>query len=115
MISENDVFLVAYFESESNATLAKALLEESGIRVVLTGLEPSALGISLEGAEGIGCYVPTKDVEQAKQILSELQTAEEEVEEMEIPAWICHQCGEEVDAGFAACWNCNADFPMDSP
>lgn len=112
-MSENDVLLVGYFELESDAMLAKALLEENQIRTILTGLQPSALGISLEGEEGIGCYVPSQDVQRAREILAALKTDDDEVEPLDIPAWICHQCGEEVDEGFAACWNCNADLPMD--
>lgn len=113
-MSEKDVILIAYFESESEATLAKALLEENQIRVVLTGLEPSALGFSLEGDDGIGCYVGADDVERARQLLSDLMAADEEDETVEIPAWICPQCQEEVDEGFAVCWNCNAEFPINS-
>jgi hypothetical protein len=113
-MSENDIFLVGYFELESEAILAKALLEENQIRVILTGLEPSALGISLEGEEGIACYVPKQDVPRARKILAELQSDDDEAEELDIPAWTCHRCGEEVDEGFAACWNCNTDFPIDN-
>jgi hypothetical protein len=27
------------------------------------------------------------------------------------PAWKCGACGEEVEGGFARCWNCEADRP----
>ena len=27
------------------------------------------------------------------------------------PAWVCRECGETSDAGFALCWNCGAAAP----
>ena len=105
-VNPDDLLRVALYESEAEAQLAQAALKEQGIDAKLTGNEASALGLSLEGADDIEVIVRRDEYDRAEAILKELATVEPD----HIPAWTCKQCGEEVDEGFAICWNCGADY-----
>ena len=105
-MSENDFVRLTAYESETEATLAKAVLEENGIQATLSGLEPSALGLSLDGDDLIEIYVASSDVSQAKTLLENLAGLDQE---HVVPAWTC-ACGEEVDEGFFVCWSCGAEY-----
>ncbi len=107
-MNNNEFVRVAAYETESAAILAKAVLEDNQITVTMSGLEPSALGLSLDGEDSIEVYVQQSNLEKAKKLLAEL----EEVEEETTPAWKC-SCGEEVDEGFFVCWSCGEEYQAD--
>ncbi len=105
-MSEYEFVRLANFQSETDATLAKAMLEEHSIQSTIAGMEPSALGFSLEGEGAIELFVMSQDVEKARKLIADIAAAEQE----EItPAWSC-ACGEDVDEGFWVCWNCGAEY-----
>jgi hypothetical protein len=104
-MSENEYVRLAEYDSETEATLAQAVLEENGIHATIAGLEPSALGLSLDG-ELIEIFVASSDVSQAQSLLENLAGADQEDD---IPAWTC-ACGETVDEGFFVCWSCGAEY-----
>lgn len=95
-------------EFKEQATLLKAVLEQEGIKTMLKGMEASALGDALDGADVVDVLVPAVHLEKAKKILDEILAANEEI----IPAWTC-ECGEEVDEGFFVCWSCQAEYKPD--
>ena len=105
-MNDEAIVRLAEFETETSATLALAVLEDAGIKAMLSGLEPSALGRGLGGDEVLEIFVPQGDLAKAQQLLGEIEAADEEEE---IPAWTC-PCGEEVDAGFFVCWSCGAEY-----
>ena len=106
-MSDNEFVRVAFFDSETEATLAKAILDEHNIHSTLSGLEPSALELSLDGDDTIELFVLQEDFEAAKKWLADIAAADEE--ESNVPAWTC-ACGEEVDEGFWVCWNCGSEY-----
>lgn len=96
-------------ESEHEALSMQAALEEKGIKAFLQGLDASALGNALDGDEVLELYVQAEDFSKADELLIEL--FEEDADD--VPAWTC-QCGEEVDAGFFVCWNCETEYQSGS-
>jgi hypothetical protein len=107
-MNQNEFVRAAVYETESAAILAKAVLEDNQITVTMSGLEPSALGLSLDGEDSIEVFVRQSDFEKAQKLLSELEEVEEEI----TPAWNC-DCGEEVDEGFFVCWSCGEEYQAD--
>ena len=104
-MTENELIRLAVFDSESQAILAKAILDENGILANLSGLEPSALGISLDGDDALQLFVRREDFEKAKELIEDVDEAEDDV----APAWKC-ECGADVDEGFFVCWSCGAEY-----
>ena len=94
--------------SQQEAQLWNAVLSEAGIQAMVTGLEMSALGEALDGADVIEVFVPTAHLEKARHLMDRLLAEAEDP----IPAWTC-ECGEEVDAGFFVCWSCEAEYTGD--
>ncbi|MEL7497058.1 MAG: DUF2007 domain-containing protein [Planctomycetota bacterium] len=101
---------IAETESETEAIMFRSVLEEAGIKGILVGLEASALGASIDGNDFIELLVNAEQADEASAIIEELTQDSQQ----EIPEWTC-QCGEQVDAGFAICWACQADYPPDGP
>ena len=82
-------------EAKEQAMLFKAVLEQEGMEVMVTGLEASALGEAIDGADVIELFVKVTDVKHAKRMVDEILAEDEDP----IPAWTC-ECGESVDEGF---------------
>ena len=97
-------------ESDVEANFYKGALEDHGIKVMVSGIDGSALGAALDGPDEIEVFVHEEDVEKAKGIVVKL--LEEEGEP--IPAWTC-KCGEEVDEGFGVCWSCGSEHEPQTP
>ena len=55
-------------EAKEQALLFKAVLEQEGIEVMVKGLESSALGDALDGADVVELFVKITDVERAKRL-----------------------------------------------
>jgi hypothetical protein len=92
-------------ETEHEALMVKAMLDEEGIKVMIKGLESSAFGDALDGADWIELFVPKQQLTDAKALVDDIQSEDE----APIPAWTC-ECGEDVDAGFFVCWSCQAEY-----
>lgn len=103
-MTENSFVRLAVYDSESEAILAKAVLEENSIHTTVSGLEPTTLGIALDGEDSIQLFVLEEDLERAKVLIQNIAG-----EEDPIPPWTC-QCGEEVDEGFFVCWSCGKEY-----
>jgi hypothetical protein len=106
-MSEGNFVRLAVYDSESDAILAKAILEDNKIHATVSGLEPSALGIALDGDDAIEVFILADDLERAQALIENLADTNEEGDP--IPAWTC-QCGEDVDEGFFVCWSCGAEY-----
>ena len=106
MEEELDLRRVLVCETEIEAQVAKGYLEENGIKVMVRGLDAggSVFGGAVDDPQ-IELFVSPESLEQATELIEALQ-AEQDVP---IPAWIC-KCGEDVDEGFAVCWNCESDY-----
>jgi len=92
-------------EAKEQALLFKAVLEQEGMEVMVKGLEASALGDALDGADVVELFVRVTDAERAKRMVDEILAEDGEP----IPAWTC-ECGESVDEGFFVCWSCQAEY-----
>lgn len=102
---ESEFVRVAIFSSETESLTAKTVLEENQIETKISGQEPSALGISLDGDDEIELFVRQTDFARAKELIESIE--EEDAEPL--PAWKC-ACGADVDEGFFVCWSCGAEF-----
>lgn len=97
-----DLVTVASYPNPQEASLAKDALLGEGIAAYITGAETvntlwhvgSALG-------GVKLQVAQDDVQRAEEVLNQSVEKREST-----PAWICPDCGSEVDAGFEVCWSC---------
>ena len=106
MEEELDLVRLLVCETEIEAQVAKGFLEEQKIKVMIRGLDAggSVFGGAVDDPE-IELFVSPSDYDKAHQLMEELMAQEPE----DIPAWVC-KCGEDVDEGFAVCWNCEADY-----
>jgi len=100
-MEEIQLVKVCETESKEQALLFKAVLEQEGMDVMLKGMEASALGDALDGADVVELFVTVIDGDRAKQMIDEILAEDGEP----IPAWAC-ECGESVDEGFFVCWSC---------
>lgn len=102
--------VLATFDNPSEAHHLRAELEANGIRASVSN-ENSAnvIGASLFGriaAISIEVLVLDADLARAMEIKNNYLNNRKETP---IPEWTC-ECGETVDAGFATCWACGADY-----
>ena len=87
------------------AHTVRGLLESAGIeaRVVGETLQ-GAIGELPAGPESSPrVWVKREDEERAKKICDEFDAKSASGE-----AWVCDNCGSDVDSGFDICWNCQA-------
>ncbi len=104
-MDEIELAKVCETEFKEQALLFKAVLEQEGMDVMVKGLEASALGDALDGADVVELFVPVVYADRAKQMVDEILAEDGEP----IPAWTC-ECGESVDEGFFVCWSCQAEY-----
>ena len=106
MEEELDLVRLLVCETEIEAQVAKGFLEEQKIKVMVRGLDAggSVFGGAVDDPE-IELFVSPDDYENARTLIEELEAEQDEP----VPAWVC-KCGEDVDEGFAVCWNCEADY-----
>ena len=91
------------FVYERDAQSAAALLENEGIHAVIDGANfQTVLATATLGS--VKLMVNEPDLWRANTVLEEADLLPD------TPEWICGTCGKEVDAGFAVCWNCGADY-----
>lgn len=100
---------IGVFASITEASIARARLEEAGIRSWLQGelstgqLFPVGLALG-----GISLEVSDADAASARSLLDDVNQATTGADET---AWICGTCGTEVESGFELCWKCQAVRP----
>ncbi len=105
-MSEDALFVIAAFEFEDEAHVAKGHLDAEGIEAFILGSDNSGFG-GLSADATYQVVVKQNDQERAQQILEESESDEGDVA---VPAWNC-EGGEDVDEGFAICWSCGSHWP----
>jgi hypothetical protein len=53
--------------------------------------------------------VEARDLERARKIIADYQAAPGDSDKL--ADWVCPNCHETVDGGYAECWNCGTEFP----
>lgn len=78
-------------------------LSQHGLVVELRGAALSTLAGLIPVADSLPTlWVSGKDAPRAKELVAAYESAGLGDE----PPWVCRGCGEEVDAHFQRCWNC---------
>lgn len=95
--------LLKKFKTEAEAQVALGLLENEGILGVVDGANAQT-ALSTPILALVRLMVHEDDLLKARVVLRDAD------ELPDVPLWICGQCGKEVDAGFAVCWNCGAEY-----
>lgn len=107
------LILLSTFNNTHDAQLFRIELEQQGIKShqVSNELTTSLFGATIAGPSStfwIEVLVLESDVEKGLEIKN--NTFDSKVnKEVDVPQWKC-ACGEAIDAGFAICWQCNADY-----
>ncbi len=95
-----------------NPVIAETLriaLEDRGIAAFIESSETNrAMHYVGTALGGVRVLVPSDRKEEAEELL---RTFSEHSASDRSPGWICPNCGEEVDAGFEACWSCDTERP----
>jgi rubrerythrin len=104
---DDQLVIVSRYGSSAEAHAARLALDGEGIEAVV-GDDAAAdmLSIMTPGLGGAKLLVFSRHLERARQILAH----EDAHKRPPLPAWLCHQCGSAVNAGFAVCWSCGAEF-----
>ena len=107
-MTAEDLVTIAKYGNPQEASLLKAVLEDQGIRCYLIGSQSSDM-LSIVGTAvgGVQLQVTEHDAEHALSLLRELEDSKESRAHH---AWVCSQCGEQVDGGFEICWSCGASI-----
>ena len=92
------------FATEAEAAMAQGLLRESGILAYTAGGQATST-FTVSGIASVPLQVPQSRVEEAEALL-----AKEFDTDSDVPEWTCASCSAEVDAGFAVCWQCGAEY-----
>lgn len=94
--------LVAVYRAGNSieGNFLQGLLAQEGIPVTLI-----AEG-SPKGSREVELQVPADKVDAARRVLRRYEAESED--EASDEAWTCRRCGEENEASFEACWNCQA-------
>jgi hypothetical protein len=81
-------------------------LETEGIPAQVSGESGGGLPIGAPSAARV--WVRKEDEPRAREVLAAWEAAGRRVEEgtPARPGWKCPACGEEAEAGFEVCWNC---------
>ena len=88
------------FVNMAEAELALAQLASMGITGLLRSDNCGGMRPHMDLTGGVHLYVPDAVVDEARTLLR--GGGETTV----TTAWTCPGCGEEIEAGFDACWNC---------
>ena len=105
--------VLSTFESSVEAHLFKNELENNGIKAAVSNENSTAIfGATIGGSSSafwIEVMIMESDADRGLEIKSNWSSASEDSVTGEISEWTC-QCGETVDAGFAVCWSCGAEY-----
>lgn len=103
-MSEQQPVTVARFRLEHEARIAAAELSEAGIVATGSNAEFGAMLGTYVGTAfgGVQLQVAEVNVPVAREVLAKMDTAGN-------APWHCDQCGEDIEAGFEVCWNCQAE------
>ncbi|MCB1183628.1 hypothetical protein KDM41_09340 [bacterium] len=84
----------------AEAELGRAQLEAMEIPALLVADNCGGMRPHMDLSGGVHLLVPDHEATAARALL------EEAADGPATPAWTCPGCGEEIEAGFAACWQC---------
>lgn len=111
--SSEELLVLATFDNSVDAHRLRNELENAGIDARVANENSNAsLGISFVGqlsAFWVEVLIFKSDAERALVVKQQFHMNDD----ADIPEWTC-RCGETVDAGFSACWNCEAIYESDS-
>ena len=81
-------------------------LETEGVPAQVSG--DAAGGLPIGAPTAARVWVRKEDEPQAREVLAAWEAAgrQREDDPPVRPGWKCPACGEEADAGFEVCWNC---------
>jgi len=88
------------FTSEIDAKVLEGQLETLGIQVLVEVDNCGGMRPHLDLTTGVKVLVADKDLETAREFV------DGQVETSVSDPWNCPGCGEHIEAGFDACWNC---------
>lgn len=91
----------------SQAYFLRDMLRDAGIGAEVVG-EALLSGVPVGEATAPRLWVKQGDEERARQLLAEWEKVQQRPHPDDVPAetWKCSTCGEEVEADFDLCWNC---------
>lgn len=98
---------IIFFGSVMDADMVKLYLEGNGISA---WLDDEGIGTwaphyaSAGGVMAVKVRVADSDIDQAKELLKQMNNADERIRPT---PWKCPQCGEEIEGQFTQFWNCN--------
>lgn len=109
-MDDDDLIEIATFPNAQEAAAIKGQLVEAGVDAVLEGEDTAAMLSHLGSTIAhVSVLIRVRDRERVVELLKEWDAGRL------IPAWICRSCQAEVDAGFAVCWNCGAEWNSEQP
>ncbi len=107
-MSDAEILEVCSAADTQEAYLIKNALSDAGIeaRVIETPLL-NAVGELPASAIAPRIWVCAKDIERARKVVAELRSHLQSTTLAE--PWTCSRCGEQNEATFEICWNCQRD------
>ena len=124
---EDNLITIARFTDNIKAEMAKQLLDDFGIKAILTGQRVTSW-FGFLPTVAVELQVKESDAERALEVLKVdsrkrcTQCGQEfedsakycpncgaeigDYRQEEVTAWTCTKCGEQVEAQFDTCWNC---------
>ena len=110
--NHDKLITLATFDNPYEAHLLCNELRSAGIDASVTNETSTAvMGATIVGpSRAFWIEVVIKECDsKAALLIKEQFLSSDPGEEPDIPQWKC-TCGETVDAGFAVCWNCEAEY-----
>ncbi len=86
--------------NELEAEIALGRLEALGVTAVVEKDNCGGMRPHLDLQQGVRLLVADADLEKARGILAPADKT------TATPAWTCPACGENIESGFDACWQC---------
>lgn len=94
--------IVKTYTNETEAQLVLNQLKTIGVEGLIEADNCGGMRPHLDLTRGVNILVADQDLEQARAFLKEGS------EKLVTYPWTCSSCGEEIEAGFDACWKCGA-------
>ena len=91
---------VQTFTNELDGEIALGRVQALGVTAVLEKDNCGGMRPHLDLQQGVRLLVADDDLEKARAILAAPS------ETTNTPAWTCPECGENIESGFDACWQC---------
>ena len=111
--SGDKLVVLSTYDNSIDAHMFRNELEQHGITARVGNETTTAIfGATIAGPSSafwIEVLVLESQSDKALEIKNKWLESNESKVVVEIPEWQC-KCGETVDAGFAACWNCESDY-----